>query len=303
MGKKNKNNKTNKFAVINKDTGEVVDNISINGTYSGVTVHTQEQDKFNDVRKILEHKNSGIPVVLEEKYGNFVHSYFELQEPYLQAIQNKYRGTYANIHIVHFLLLASFVSKNGYIIINGNKQRKSGLKNIWQLEKSNANKEFKMLCSIGYISTDEDDYIKVNQSIVNKGKAHRDTTYTRLFSSTIQDLYYTTEPSQRKQLAYIYKLIPYINRYYNIVCSNPTETEMENIRRMDWKDLCAICGYHETQLKRFEEAVTHFRYKGRPLIGQFMVEGRVTIIVNPAAYYAGNDRSQLYYINTLFKLE
>lgn len=303
MKKKNKTNKTNKFAVINKDTGEVVDNVSINGTYSGVTVHTQEQDKFNDVRKIIDHKNSGMPVVLDEKYGKFVHSYFDLQEPYLQAIQSKYKGTYANIHIVRFLLLASFVSKNGYIYINGNKQRKSGLKNIWQLKRNNANNEFKMLCSIGYISTDENDYIKVNQSIVNKGRAHQDTMYTRLFSDTIQDLYYSTESSKRGQLAYIYKLIPYVNRYHNIVCSNPIELEMENIHRLDWKEIGEICGYHETQLKRFKEVVTHFRYKGQPLIGQFMVEDRTTIIINPAAYYAGSNKSHLYYINTLFKLE
>lgn len=303
MNKKNKTNKTNKFAVINKDTGEVVDNVSINGTYSGVTVHTQEQDKYNDVRKIIEHKNSGIPVVLDEKYGKFVHSYFDLQEPYLQAIQSKYKGTYANIHIVRFLLLASFVSKNGYININGNKQRKSGLKNIWQIDKGDARKEFHMLCSIGYISTDENDYIIVNQSIVNKGKAHQDTMYTRLFSDTIQDLYYSTEPPKRKQLAYIYKLIPYVNRYHNIVCSNPIEPEMENIHRLDWKEIGEICGYHETQLKRFRDVVTHFRYKGQPLIGQFMVEDRTTIIINPAVYYAGSNKSHLHYINTLFKLE
>ena len=300
MSKKNKNNR---YAIIDTDTGEKVDTFSIGGTYNGVTVHTEEQDKYNELRKIIEHKNNGLPVILDEKYGAYVHSYFELQEPYLKAIQERYKGTYANIHIVRFLVLASFVSKSGYISINGNRQKKSGLKNIWQLHRSNADKEFDMLCDIGYISTDENDYITVNQNIINKGKAHPATTYTRIFSGTIQQLYYSTEPSKRSQLAYVYRLIPYINRYHNIVCSNPVELDIEKVKRLGWNELAELCGYHKTQVKRFKDTLTHFRFRGQPLIGQFIVEDKVTIIVNPAICFAGNNNKQLDYIRALFNME
>lgn len=300
MSKKNKNNR---YDIIDTDTGEKVDAFSISGTYSGVTVHTQEQDEFNNVRKIIEHKNNGLPVILDEKYGAYVHSYFELQEPYLKAIQERYKGTYANKHIVRFLVLASFVTKNGYISINGNKQRKSGLKNIWELEKKAANAEFNMLCEIGYISIDKDNYIIVNQDIINKGKAHRSTTYTRIFSGTIQQLYYSTEPSKREQLAYVYRLIPYINRYHNIVCSNPIELDIEKVKRLDWNELAELCGYNKTHVKKFKDTLTHFRFRGQPLIGQFIVEDKITIIVNPAICFAGNNNKQLDYIKALFDME
>ena len=71
MSKKNKNNR---YAIIDTDTGEKVDTFSIGGTYNGVTVHTEEQDKYNELRKIIEHKNNGLPVILDEKYGAYVHS-------------------------------------------------------------------------------------------------------------------------------------------------------------------------------------------------------------------------------------
>src|SRR5699024_692872 len=111
---------------------------------------------------------------------------------------------------------------------------RSSLKTIWNTTSKNSIKEtYEILKECGYIYETEEGYIMISKDLIVKGaiedfeklkKNDKDLTYTRLFSENIQDMYEGTDPKARKQLANLFKVLPYINFKYNVFCENPTET-------------------------------------------------------------------------------
>lgn len=54
----------------------------------------------------------------------------------------------------------------------------------------------------------------------------------RLFCGAVRRLYVRCQPRQHKLLGYIFRMIPFVSKEYNIVCLNPEESDVNMIRPM-----------------------------------------------------------------------
>ena len=78
----------------------------------------------------------------------------------------------------------------------------------------------------------------INPEYFTKGEVKfNPSEYTRLYIDTVRDLYERTTPRQHKQLSYIFQLIPKLHYESNILCHNPHETDLSQVRKMNLKDI------------------------------------------------------------------
>jgi hypothetical protein len=116
-------------------------------------------------------------------------------------------------------------------------------------------------------------------------------------------MYQNTESKQRKQLANLFKALPYINFKYNVFCENPTETDETKIKLLTWTDLARLCGYEEKKnIAKFKKDLMSLKICGCDVMGEFTRSSGKTIIVNPKVYYGGDDTNDVKYLYTLFNM-
>ena len=73
--------------------------------------------------------------------------------------------------------------------------------------------------------------------------AGEDIYMARGYIKSIRHLYETAEPGARNYLGYLFQLLPFVNREYNIVCHNPLEAELDKIQPMNFGEVCTALGY------------------------------------------------------------
>lgn len=131
----------------------------------------------------------------------------------------------------------------------------------------------------------------INSKFVVNGKSNTDDNYTRLFCEYIRQLYENCDSiSAHKQLSYIFKIIPFINRRTNIVCKNPIEQNEDMIQTMRLGDFCEVVGYNKSQARRLAKELLNIRVNGELAVGFFVSnldEKTWQIVVNPKLYFGG----------------
>ena len=124
---------------------------------------------------------------------------------------------------------------------------------------------------------------------------------TRLFIENIQDMYYNTKGSKRGYIGDLIKLIPWINTEYNILCSNPQETEENKLNLLTWEDMARICGYKD--IKNFKKNILDLKIKGHSAV-KYLIHGRgMAIYINPKFCYGSDNVYNLYALCALFDME
>lgn len=73
-------------------------------------------------------------------------------------------------------------------------------------------------------------------------KSKGDMAAIKIFTHAVRYMYENIEVRSHKYLAYIYRLIPYINLKYNVFCTNPLETDKFNIEPLTARELCELVG-------------------------------------------------------------
>lgn len=300
------------FELTDKETGEVISTTKAEikpGTQVGIKATTEDQ------RESYKHKlelNKEIKAFIEENEGVFVHLMFKYGAPIFKELEEKAPGSKCNTHVIRFMMLTTCLTFGGKLFdSNKNEVKKSSLKKIWDTTSKNSiNDTYNLLKECGYIYETEEGYIMINEDLVIKGaienfeelrKQDHSFTYTRVFIDNLREMFNNTEPRQRKQLANLFKVLPYINFKYNVFCTNPTETDETKIKPLNWTDLAKLCGYDDKkQVTRFKKDLISLGIFGRSVIGQFETKAGKVIIVNPKVYYGGDDTNDVKYLYNLF---
>lgn len=302
------------FELTDKETGEVISTTKAEikpGTQVGIKATTEEQ------RESYKHKlelNKEIKAFIEENEGVFVHLMFKYGAPIFRELEEKAPGSKCNTHVIRFMMLTTCLTFGGKLFdSNKNEVKKSSLKKIWDTTSKNSiNDTYNLLKKCGYIYETEEGYIMINEDLVIKGaienfeelrKQDHSFTYTRVFIDNLREMYLNTEPKQRKQLANLFKILPYINFKYNVFCTNPTEIDKKELDLLDWADLAKLCGYDKSQVARFKKDLMNLKIFGYDVIGEFNRSSGMTIIVNPKVHYGGDDTNDVRYLYDLFDME
>ena len=299
QGGNSMNNKDRKVrhGLINYETGEVVADYNISES-DGLRVVSNKTSKAHVKRKDTKD--------LLVKYGDYIHLRYIYQTPIFQELVKEVGHTKANTHIIRLIKLASLLTWNNTLYdSNRNRVKKSSLGKIWGItNRAEIKGTYDILTKYNYIYM-EGDYIMINKDVISKGtiEADKDNTYTRIFIATIQELYDNSDKKKQKQIAHLFKILPYIHFEYNILCWNPTELDTEKIELMTWKDLASICGVSPNNVKKLKQDLS-LKINNQYVIGEFKHSPTAKlpkIVVNPALYYAGSDIDKLTGVIKLFE--
>lgn len=92
-----------------------------------------------------------------------------------------------------------------------------------------------------------------DNSNINKSKVRM----IKVFKHAIRYMYENTDERSKKSLTNLYRLIPFINLKYNVLCENPFEMVRENIRPLTAADICEKLGlerkFHERVVKALKK--------------------------------------------------
>lgn len=301
------------YDLIDKETGEVIDSKTVEikpGRRTGVSTSTEDQ------RDAYKHKlelDKEMADFIKENEGAFIHLIYKYGSVIFKELEEKLSGNKSNIHIIRFIILATYMTFGGKLFDDDKHRiKKSSLKHIWDVSNRNSiNETYNLLLECGYIY-EEEGYIMINDKMIIKGeitdiinelkKDDNRYTYTRLFVNNIKSMYYGTEQKQRKQLANLFKILPYVNFKYNVFCSNPTEIDEIKLELLSWGDLAELCGYDRTNVTRFKKDLWNLKVYKHCVIGEFHCEAGMAICVNPKVYYGGDDVSDVRNLYAMFKM-
>ena len=135
-----------------------------------------------------------------------------------------------------------------------------------------------------------------------KSKSDSVYDYFKMYRKGIRQLYKACKPSCHKRLGYIFQMLPYINRQFNIVSKNPLETDYNKVIPISFHDFCITLGYDITHEHRLlneyrkttfvvDGKVQTFIYLALPIEGKYLNDGMM--IINPQILYGGNSASKI----------
>lgn len=309
--------KYNRIEVVNTDTNEVFCKtvIAENEKIVGIKFISDNEKSRNDKYSEKGKQITNISEFIQNNEGAYYHLIYKYGYPIFDKLQSKYEGSKANIHIIRLIQLATHISYGSKLYDkNNNEIKKSSLGKIWCTEnnRKSVNETYNILKECGYIYESEEGYIMISDDIIVKGavedfkKLHKndnDLTYIRVFSENVSNMYEGTEPKQRKQLANLFKVLPFINFKHNVFCMNPTEVDESKLQLLNWKDLATLCGYNDTnKVNRFKKDLWNLSIYNYDVIGEFKTKSGMAICINPKVYYGGNDIEDVKRLYVMFAM-
>jgi len=280
---------------VNPKTGEVMD-------FEGKTVYIQteeEKQKTRDYFNQAKEREEKAKIINEKykDYGNFIWNVYNINQQIFPQLKAS--------NITRLMFLSTYLNYDGYLMFN--QKTIMTKENMFKLLKL-SDREFrsfykdmienKMLCI-------KEDKIYINEDMFGKGKlrntviakfSDKEKYITRLYIDGVRDLYDKSTPHSHKTLSYLFQILPYVNRQYNIVCFNPLEEDLKEVQGMSLGQFCETIGYSNHNSSQL------FRYLFEP---QFIINGKLTtamryvvdkgldkstysMYINPRVYYAGN---------------
>ena len=142
---------------------------------------------------------------------------------------------------------------------------------------------------------DENGNLKLNSEIFYRGKVKKPKEYEiqtiRIYIDAVRSLYLNTSKNERSRLLYVFKLIPYVNRFNNIVCKNVFESNVDNIERLTLEEFCDVIDYEKTHIARLKAELSSITLNGKYIIAFLSTKNinKSIICVSPAIFYAGGN--------------
>ena len=230
--------------IVDRATGTVEGVIA-----AGTTLETPEQKKVR--REILENKAKQKFFVRNE-CGRFFWSLYYPAEDYFSDVSD------ATLSRAIYLMTYLSYDKD-YLVVRDDvtapyrPMQKDDVKKVIGLSERRFEDFWAELMATKII-TEQDDGKLVVCDQFQRGKlgkkAKQDMSAMKIFDNCVRYLYENTTTKSHRYLAYLYRLIPYINASYNVFCSNPEETDRNKIRWLTAKEMCWILGLDESNESR-----------------------------------------------------
>lgn len=291
-----------RITLTDKETGEYLGTIP-----HGTKMYTPEQQKRNRnyyKRKEEEELRKKHMKLATKKYGGFTWFFYKLWQSCDLGISPS--------NLTRLIYLSTFINFQNKLEYNGKPMTRAKmieLLNISERESFNFSKELTEMGIIEYTGNE----ILISDNVFGRGKLSdfvndykvEERLYAiRLYRDTIQDLYNRATSRSHKSLSYLFQMIPYINRQYNILCFNPLENNLEKIKPMTLNDYCNEVGFDVTHIHRLSNYILQPSFCiGKDEDGEEIIETAARIVIsvnenkervyrlfiNPNVMYAGND--------------
>ena len=123
-----------------------------------------------------------------------------------------------------------------------------------------------------------------------------------MFDNGFKEIYEQATSKEHKRLGILIKILPLVNYKWNLVCTNPEETDKDKIIPLSLKDLCRVVGYDENNSNKLKRELLKVEVSGNSVICIHTMKSGNIISINPKVYYKGNSIEALEYLCTLFDI-
>ena len=288
----------NSYTIINNETGEII------GENFGFETLKDRERKKKAVERTKEYEE--FKTIESEYLGNFIF--------FLYNSLDKLKKVLSDADLCKYIMLATYIKKDGYLILDNNKTYidKKKMREILLVGNSNFNRFYNSVIE-NKLLIEENHTYKVNLNCFWRGKEsdykkltkNKLENFTRLYINATRELY-KSNYKKVKKLAVAYKLIPYVNWKYNVLCSNIKETDTSKINLLNIGDIIDILGYDKSHMARFKKDFYEIKFYGYNLFGTFQETSDYKdsrIIVNPLFTYRNKEVKDLEYLFMLFDIK
>lgn len=288
---------TGRIMAINTSTGETIDTITFTAPV-GTIAYTPEQQRLYRERKEKE-----MLLTLRRVPKKFKFTFIKSQHEYKDISPET---------VGRLMYLITYLTYNSTYIGKTQKTRikKKDLANILQLPRSTFIRFWKDV-EDKYLFEDTDGYIQVNDVCFYRGaipKKKIGEEYQKLYIDSMRELYRITPTAKHRYLGYVFQMLPFINKEYNILCYNPAETALERIEPITVDDFCCAIGYNVEQRTRLIKQYSQIDFNvdnHKERFCSFVFDGvnfgKALIYVNPNILYKGNKWEEVKVLGTFCK--
>lgn len=266
------------------ETGEIDDK----EIYSYVTTKQHESQLEYSVTKSRNTKFA--------EYGTFVWLVYAPYEELYSLLDDA--------DITRLILLSTYINYDSILCFdNGVKILKNDIVRVLKTSDSSARRFINNMIKQNILDIHED-YIRLNSKTLYKGNLNYNTDdeTIRIYIECVRSLYYNCNSAGKKKLSYLFKMIPWINKKYNVLCTEINETDSHNLKLMTFGKFCDLIGYDRTNIARLKSDLLSFRFNGKRIVSFMMCEdiNKYTVYVSPRLFYSGSDNDVIALLNEHF---
>lgn len=260
-------------------TQEIANTICDYLTYEEQIEENKTINEEKERIKELLNNQSMLKRCIKERYGSFYFSYY-----------NKMLNILKPQYLTRALYLCSYMNYDN-LLVEGKTHHKpiyeSDLIRIWNISRAEMFNTKKELIDLGILIVNENKTLSISENFCKKGELMKNIKdeKARIFNDAIREIYEKAKPSEHKKLALLYKMLPYINLKWNMVCSNIDEEIKDLVQPIDVKTLCKLL--NQSNVTKLKKDLLSLTVNGRPVVLMASVMNKSIILINPAVYYKG----------------
>lgn len=277
---------------------------------------------IDDVTGEKYHYNAGAKISSAEDQ-------FNAQERREKELKNKYRRTQTDelgnfvllrvkkipvdldpATLARLTLLSTYIDYKNRLMINKHTiMKKSDLPRILNISERAARDFVSEVKNKYLIFRDGEMYLSKEYYRGESDKYKRDAKQ-KLFIQTTQDLYYKLKPREHRYFGYVIRIIPFVNREFNILCHNPDEVVFDQIKPLSIGEICDLLKYENTHSDRLLDGLTKCIFRADDqdqslcAIVQSVGNGITGygMFVNPRILYNGSDYNKVEILHFYFPM-
>ena len=193
---------------------------------------------------------------------------------------------------------------------NSKTLSKKKIKEIMNLKDRTFTEFFRAVTEAQYLLKKGKEY-ELNSEKFIKGKLTfeeqiTDVRYVKVYIDSLRKLYLSVPQKKHVYLGYVFQVIPYVNRQWNIVCKNPLETNIDLVEPFTAGEFCELIGYDKSQFARLNKVYKDIKFEYKDTQQMFLAYVTTPafddprIFINPNIFYAGNDFQKVEILKIMF---
>ena len=283
----------NDSIIVDTITGEICHNLS-----EGSLILTSEdlQRQQAEKQRIRESAQKRTEKEITRYRGKREKFYFMLSEQSLNL---------SPVDATRLIYLSTYVGYNTDQLLSGykgKKMKRSDLPQILDVSADTADRFWQAVTG-EYIIEDADGYLHVNSDWIFRGRIRDYRQYQQFYDTAIRKLYRSATRESRKKIGYIFNLLPYINREWNVLSVNPDETDLDSVQPMSITEFCERTGLDKSHIKRTLQQFRSIRFKTDKGLERLIsiVNDGSAIVINPNILYVGTNINRVKVYTLFFK--
>ncbi|USK45518.1 hypothetical protein [Cytobacillus oceanisediminis] len=263
--------------LVNPKTGELI---------SGTLIPVEEQKNYrilnvSQLEAYTKKKQAKAELKLYNELiaGKFT---FSIGDSVRELFNNQH---FSDAEKVHIMYLGSFVNYKGILMTkNNHPATKKWLQDKLKIKNKKRFYDFYNKLVTFEFLIEANNRLYWNNNLCFKGSPKvnsiSSSKVVKTYDAAIQQLYREHQP---KSLAIIFRLIPYMNKYHNVLCKNIEATEYDCCIPYSLREIVELIGEKDT--KYLKSKLQRIRL-GNEFIFSFRQTGTVdTVIVNPSLFW------------------